>query len=564
MSAAAPFLIATVVDTLAIVGGLGAGLIDLWLTLLVIAIVIAGSILIFRYLWVRNQHEDDRSKIRDALDRIGNGDLSVARPDLATRNYEMLGDALDRALETTRSRISDLEWSSDHDLLTGLLNSASFKRRCQEFLTHDDNADRCGTLLYLDVNEFKQVNDSLGHEAGDKLLVACADRLKMAVSFENHGKLAAIASHDNVEDFTPLVARLGGDEFAIFLPGIQDRAKVERAIQRIQRLIAEPCHVTAHSLRTPASIGAAMSSDHHNVYERLLSAADTAMYEAKSAGKGGHRFYDELMRNKADRILERELELTAALDSGQFSLHFQPQLMIATNQIIGAEALIRWEHPERGTIMPGDFIPFAETYGLIDQIGDWVLREAVKTAARWWQSGRQITIAVNISPDQLNRVELIPTIRACLSKYQLPPHALEIEITEAAVMRNDPIALDRLQSLRQDGVNLALDDFGTGYSNLAKLLEMPLDRLKLDRSLLWAASSQARSRAVLLSLIQLARRLDFEVVAEGVETQQQMEFLIASRCHVAQGYLIARPLPEEDFLALIDEAEMARKSSEAA
>ena len=557
-------LIAFLTDSPTTVSGLGAGLIDLWLTLLAVGFVIIGAFLTSRHLWVRHQRDDDRTKIREALDRIGNGDLTIERPDFSTRDYEALGHALDRAIETTRSRITDLEWSSDHDLLTGLLNSASFKRRCQEFLANEENCDRCGTLLYLDVNEFKQVNDSLGHEAGDKLLVACADRLKMAVSFENHGKMAAIASKDNVEDFAPLVARLGGDEFAIFLPGIRDRDRVERAIQRIQRLIAEPCHVNAHSLRTTASIGAAMSCDHHNVYERLLSAADTAMYEAKAAGKGGHRFYDEMMRNKADRILERELELTAALDSGQFRLHFQPQLMLNSNRIIGAEALIRWEHPERGTIMPGDFIPFAETYGLIDQIGDWVLREAVKTAARWWHSGRQITIAVNISPNQLNRVELIPTIRACLSKYQLPPHALEIEITEAAVMRNDPIALDRLQSLRQDGVNLALDDFGTGYSNLAKLLEMPMDRLKLDRSLLWAASSQARSRAVLLSLIQLARRLNFEVVAEGVETDQQMEFLIASRCHVAQGYLIAHPLPEEAFLALIDEAELARKSSEAA
>ena len=559
-----PLLIAFLTVSPNVAGGLGIGLIDLWLTLLIVGMLSVGIVAASRHLWMRHQRDDDRSKIHDALDRISKGDLSVERTDFATRDYEMLGEVLDRAIETTRSRISDLEWSSDHDLLTGLLNSASFRRRCQEFLAKEDSNDRCGTLLYLDINEFKQVNDSLGHEAGDKLLIACADRLKMAVSFENHGKLTAIASKDNVEDFAPLVARLGGDEFAIFLPGIQDRGKVERAIQRIQRLIAEPCHVNAHSLRTTASIGAAMSSDHHNVYERLLSAADTAMYEAKSGGKGGHRFYDELMRNKADRILERELELTAALDSGQFRLHFQPQLMLTTNRIIGAEALIRWEHPERGTIMPGDFIPFAETYGLIDQIGDWVLREAVKTAARWWHSGRQITVAVNISPNQLNRVELIPTIRACLSKYQLPPHALEIEITEAAVMRNDPIALDRLQSLRQDGVNLALDDFGTGYSNLAKLLEMPMDRLKLDRSLLWAANSQARSRAVLLSLIQLARRLDFEVVAEGVETEQQMEFLISSRCHVAQGYLIARPLPEEAFLALIDEAEMARKSSEAA
>ena len=416
-STTTPF-IAAVADGLNTVGGLGAGLIDLWLTLFIVALLGVGTVLIFRQLWLRHQRDDDRSKIRETLDRIGNGDLSVERPDFATRDYEVLGDALDRALETTRSRISDLEWSSDHDLLTGLLNSASFKRRCQEFLANEDNCDRCGTLLYLDVNEFKQVNDSLGHEAGDKLLIACADRLRMAVSFENHGKLAAIASKDNVEDFSPLVARLGGDEFAIFLPGISDREKVERAIQRIQRLIAEPCHVNAHSLRTTASIGAAMSCDHHNVYERLLSAADTAMYEAKATGKGGHRFYDEMMRNKADRILERELELTAALDSGQFRLHFQPQLMINTNRIIGAEALIRWEHPERGTIMPGDFIPFAETYGLIDQIGDWVLREAVKTAARWWHSGRQITIAVNISPNQLNRVELIPTIRACLSKYQ--------------------------------------------------------------------------------------------------------------------------------------------------
>ena len=519
-----------------------------------VILIIAISILVMmRRSRKLQMASNDTNKLRYVFEQLEAGDFYGPDLHLEGRDFQSVQLAYERMIPNLRTTIENLEWAAQHDALTSLLNPASFKRKCQAMLNDQDGKSSEGALLFFDINDFKKINDSLGHEAGDRFLAICADRIRMAASTFKSGKLAALAAGESIEGFEPAVGRLGGDEFGVFIPGELDQEEIERFIFRLKRLIAEPCQIGAHALHAKISIGAAFSADHHNSYEKLLAAADTAMYEAKSHEPGGHRFYNANMRNQADRILEQELEFRNALNSQQFRLYFQPQLDLTSNTIRSAEALIRWHHPTRGVIMPSDFIPFAETYDLIDDIGDWVVHEAIRTAANWWRQGHQIRLAINVSPKQLNRIELIPYIRACLQRYQLPAKAIEIEITEAAIMRSDDVPLERLQGLRRDGVTIALDDFGTGYSNLAQLFALPMDILKLDRSILELATTNLRRRQVLLAIIELSKKLGFSIVAEGVETERQLEILRDAKCHYAQGYLISHPVSEADFLKLVDQ-----------
>lgn len=534
---------------LAAVGSLpGAG----WLaaTAAVLALVVCLA-LVIRVRQSGREMEADSGKLIATIDKAIGGDFNEDVPALESPAFRDVGQAVQRLIPSIRSTIRSLEWDAQHDPLTGLINAATFKRRCHQLLIEASRSGTSGALLFLDINEFKLINDGLGHHAGDKLLGTIADRMRLAVSTFVSGKLAAMGNGHAAGELDPVIARLGGDEFAMFLPGNFTVSDIERFIQRLRRLAGEPCQIGSHSVRARLSIGIAFAHDHCHIYEQLLAAADTAMYSAKSRGEEGHCFFEEGMRSEADRILEREIELRDALRSGQFCLHFQPQLNLQSGLIESAEALIRWNHPVHGMMMPGDFIPFAETYDLIDEIGDWVTNEAISTAAAWWKAGKQIRVSINVSPKQLNRIELIAMIRACLAHHGLPPHALEIEVTEAAIMRTDEVGLERINGLRADGVKVALDDFGTGYSNIAQLVMLPMDRLKIDRSLITARHADKRSRLITRAIIDLSRKMGFEIVAEGVEDMADLAFLEKSKCNYAQGYLIAPPLAEAEFLKLV-------------
>lgn len=525
--------------------------------------------LIVTILMIRTNREnrllaDDRDRLCATLDRVTGGDFSEIDLKLENKAFQDVGSAVERLLPRIRTTIEELEWDAQHDPLTGLYNAATFKRRCRDVMLESARSGTSGALLFLDINEFKLINDGLGHHAGDKLLATIADRLRLAASTFSSGKLSALVDGHPLAEAEPIIARLGGDEFALYLPGNFTKSDVERFIQRMRRLAGEPCQIGSHSVRTRLAIGVAFAGEQEHIYEQLLAAADTAMYTAKARGEEMHCFFEEGMRSEADRILEREIEIRDALRNGQFCLYFQPQLNLTTGVIESAEALIRWHHPIHGVIMPSEFIPFAETYDLIDEIGDWVTSEAIRTAAKWWAEGLEIRISINVSPKQLNRIELIAFIRACLNRHGLPPHALEIEVTEAAIMRSDEVGLERINGLRADGVCVALDDFGTGYSNIAQLLSLPMDRLKLDRSLVQVSHSERRSRLVTKSIIQLSRKMGFEVVAEGVETRADLEFLRKAKCHFVQGYLISPPLPEARLLKLVREAAVANTNSNVA
>jgi diguanylate cyclase (GGDEF)-like protein len=475
-----------------------------------------------------------------ALDEFADNNFQAVPLALREGELREVADACDRLLPKVQTTIAMLEWAARHDPMTDLLNSTSFRITVQSMLAANPGE---GALLAIGVNELKRVNDSLGHTGGDQLLCAVADRLRMVASAGEGDTDTPIGE--------PVVARLGGNEFAIFLPGPVLRSNIEKLIQRLQRVVGEAVHIGAQSLRVKVSIGVAKVGYVGGQYDALLAAADAAMAQARAEGVGTYKFYTPAMRRAADELLEKEIDLRRALERGEFCLYYQPQLNLKTGKIDAVEALIRWNHPTRGLVPPGDFIPFAESYGLIDDIGDWVMVEAVRTAARWHASGRPLRMSINVSPKQLYRVELIPMLRACLARFNLPAHLLEIEITEAAIMRSEEFSLARIEGLRRDGVSIALDDFGTGYSNLAQLMSLPMDRLKLDRSLLDHIDTDRRQQVVVASMVSMASELGFEVLAEGVETAAQFELIKATGCAYVQGYLVARPMPECQMLATL-------------
>lgn len=508
-------------------------------TLGLLLLVLAG---VYDHLRFRR----DRARLCAMLDRFASSDFQSIDLDLASPSLRDIAQACSRLVSQVQTSVGMLEWAARHDPMTDLFNSASFKLAVQSHITPAGGQAQ-GALMVMEVNALKKVNDSLGHSGGDQLLCAVADRLRLATSVLTEKSGEAIAGGPR----GAVIGRLGGDEFAIFLPGEQCRNEIERFIQRLQRVMGETLHIGPQSLRVKLSIGVAFAADVEGQYDQLLAAADAAMAQSCGDGPGGSLFYSPAMRRAADELLQRELDLRNALERGEFCLHYQPQFNLATGQVDAVEALIRWNHPTRGLVYPGDFIPFAETYGLIDDIGDWVMLEAIRTAARWHEAGQSLRMSINVSPKQLYRVELISMVRACLGRFCLPPELLEIEITEAAIMSGGEFSMERLEGLRRDGVTVALDDFGTGYSNLAQLMSLPMDRLKLDRSLIDRIATDRRQQVVAASIIGMGSELGFGIVAEGVETAEQFDLLKLAGCDYIQGYFVARPMAEADLLSKI-------------
>jgi len=501
----------------------------------------------------------EQARLCAAIDAAASREYKAIANDFRYPSTRAVAQACGRLLPQIQSTIAKLDHAAKHDPLTDLLNSAAFKQAVQTTLAA---APGEGCLLLIGVNELEKVNDSLGHAGGDRLLRGVADRLRLIAAStiegglesaaEGAGSAGAMMAGDPVGspsargDGTgePLLGRLGGDEFALFLPAGALHCEIERFVQKLQRVVGEVLHLGSQSLRVKLAVGAAHAQSVDGQFEALLAAADEAMAQARAEAEGAFHIYTPAMRRAADALLEQEIDLRRALERGEFCLHYQPQFNLRSGEVDSVEALIRWNHPTRGMVYPGDFIPFAERSGLIDDIGDWVMVEAIRTAARWHAAGQSLRMSINVSPKQLYRVELIPMIRACLARFGLPPHLLEIEITEAAIMQNEDFSLERIEGLRRDGVSVALDDFGTGYSNLAQLMRLPMDRLKLDRSLIQAIGHDRRQQVVAASIIRMAGELGFETVAEGVEEKAQLDLLRLAGCSYIQGYYISRPKDE--------------------
>jgi diguanylate cyclase (GGDEF)-like protein len=415
-----------------------------------------------------------------------------------------------------------------YDALTDLPNRALFHEQLKRELARIAPGEQLA-VLYIDIDEFKSVNDTLGHLIGDELL-----------------KSVAVSLGRCIRD-TDFVARLGGDEFAIVQTGVRTADDVTDLVTRVLNTIREPYECLGHQVTTDASIGIALAPQHGADLDQILKNADLAMYAAKSAGRRTYRFFEPEMdaRVRARRILE--MDLRQAISDGAFEVHYQPCVSLRDNKITGCEALLRWRHSERGMISPAEFIPIAEETGLIDQLGEWVLTTACAEATTWPD---HIKLAVNVSPVQFKSGTLALKIVAALAASGLPASRLELEITEAVLIRDDEAALAILHQLRAIGVRIALDDFGTGYSSLSYLQRFPFDKIKIDRCFVNDIAEPEGSSCIVQAVVNIAAARQMTTTAEGVETQQQRELLRALGCAEMQGYLFSPAKPAAEIRQL--------------
>ena len=430
-----------------------------------------------------------------------------------------------RLNERTRERMTH---QALHDPLTGLPNRTLFVDRLAIALARARRNHTLAAVLFLDLDRFKVVNDSLGHQAGDEVLLAVAARL------------------DGVLRSNDTAARFGGDEFTVLIEDLGDERLVLGLAERIAAAFAEPVPVGGRDLALSASVGVAVTAG-DGTPEDLLRDADAAMYRAKERGRDRIEVFDQSLRERVTRRLETENDLRRAIAEGELRTHYQPKVRIDTHEIIGVEALVRWEHPERGLVPPGDFIPLAEETGLIVALGEWVLRDACRQAASW-----DVTVSVNLSRRQLEQEDLVELVAATLAATGLPPERLCLEITESTVMRDPERSLETLRALKALGVGLAIDDFGVGYSSLSQLKHLPpVDLLKIDKSFVDNLVSGVEDRAIVTAILSLAGAYGMTSIAEGVEDERQAETLSALGCELAQGYLFARPQPAEALHATL-------------
>lgn len=403
---------------------------------------------------------------------------------------------------------------------------------------------RMVAVLSLDLDQFKRINDTLGHAMGDKVLAAVAHRLRETVRNRD-----AVMRMHSLEDVN--LARLGGDEFCVLLSDMNSFQDAAKVAQRVLENLERPLEVGGRELFMTTSIGIALFPLDGEDAETLIKNADAAMYFAKSQGRNHYQFYGKEMNSRAAERLSLESKLRRAIEREEFQLHYQPKLDLRSGAIAGVEALIRWRHPELGMVPPVEFIPIAEDSGLIIQIGEWVLMEAATQAQRWTAAGLPpIHVAVNIASPHFQQTAFTATVARVLAETQLDPDRLELEVTESMLMDERSVTLSTLRRLKGMGLRLSIDDFGTGYSSLAYLKRFPVDTLKVDRSFVKDMPGAEDDAAITSAIIAMAHSLRLEVVAEGVETEPQLAFLRERECEYAQGFLISKPIPPAEIEAL--------------
>ncbi|NMO53716.1 EAL domain-containing protein [Actinoplanes sp. TBRC 11911] len=415
-------------------------------------------------------------------------------------------------------------YQASHDALTGLPNRVLLHQR----ITRSVDADTGAALLLIDLDRFKEVNDTLGHHYGDHLLIEVAQRMQAILGPE------------------PTVARLGGDEFAVLLPGVSNAQDVAALAGDLQKALAEPFLLDGLSLTVAGSIGAALCPQHGSTADELMQRADIAMYAAKTR-RAGYLLFDDSQDSTDPRKLTLASDLRRAIDQNQLTLHYQPKVDAHTATVLGAEALIRWHHPEHGMVPPDEFIPLAEHTGLITPLTRFVLDTAVRQCRSWMLDGHQLSVAVNISTHQLLDLGFPTTISDLLTHWQVPARLLTLEITETAIMADPDRALQTVQQLHDLGVQLSIDDFGTGYSSMAYLKTLPVDELKIDRSFVSRMTTSERDAIIVRSTVELGRNLGLNVVAEGVEDSATRDQLDAVGCNAIQGYYISKPVASTGF-----------------
>lgn len=442
-------------------------------------------------------------------------------------------DSLHQEINDRRKDQEHIYWLAHYDPLTGLPNRTLLAERSHQAIELARKEQTPLAVIFLDLDHFKHVNDSLGHRVGDALLVAIAQRLQ-----------AVVRDRDTV-------CRVGGDEFILLLPGA-NAAGAQRVATKLLEASRQPYQIEHHELTIAPSLGIALYPDDGTDFATLNQAADVAMYRAKLDGRNTYNFFTPEMRAQSVRALQLENALRRALERNQFTLHYQPQICIATGQITGVEALLRWQHPELGAISPVEFIPIAEDGGQILPIGEWVLREALRQLECWHRSGLMLeTMAVNLSAVQFRQPQFPQLVTRILQERNLPAHVLELELTEGVAMDDPRTAIATMDELHSLGIRLSIDDFGTGYSSLSHLKRFPIYKLKIDRSFVRDLDDDANDRAIVSAIIRMAQALGMKTIAEGVETSGQLAFLRNQGCTEAQGYYHGRPMPAAQLEQLL-------------
>jgi diguanylate cyclase (GGDEF)-like protein len=508
----------------------------------IVAALVAGAFcLLVSYIASERPNSESAralAALSDRLMAVEDGDLTSPAPASVQENMPKLAAAVDSLFAEVRASIENAHALGMYDPVTSLPNRLHFRSEADKLICDVADGAKCA-MLFVDLDRFKMVNDSLGHARGDQLLIMVANRLRVVVNAEYNGSART----------RPLLARLAGDEFTIFFPDIETVAEIERVARRIALAISEPFELCSHSVDIGASIGVAISPDHGASIEALMRAADIAMYRAKQSGGGQHCLFSAELAAEHQERVDTEKALTEAVQRDEFVLAFQPQMSLVTGEVAGAEALLRWNHPREGLRMPATFIPVAERTGLIAEIGEWVVGDVAATLGSWLRDGFDGRLAFNISPRQVERPDFFPKLRQTFADAGVPLSVIELEFTESAAMEVSAPVLEEIAGLRGDGACIAIDDFGTGYSNLARLRSMPLDRVKLDPSLIADIETNEKARVIVQAVIQLIKGVDCEIVAEAVETVAQADILRAMGCDTVQGYVFAAPMFEDEFLA---------------
>jgi diguanylate cyclase (GGDEF)-like protein/PAS domain S-box-containing protein len=430
-----------------------------------------------------------------------------------------------------------LEHQAFHDSLTGLANRVLFMNRLEHALVRIDRREEPMAVLFMDLDNFKVINDSLGHEVGDLLLVEVSRRLKECVRPED------------------TVARFGGDEFVILLEGIMDLSGATRVADRINKVLTAPFHFEGHEVFVSISIGIAPAIKASGEPEDLLRNADLALYRAKKKGKAQYRFFDESMGTESLKRLKLESGLRKALEREEFRIYYQPKISISDNKIVSLEALIRWEHPERGLLEPDEFLPVAEESGLVVQIGEWVLDEVCRQGRDWQERFADESpprVCTNVSARQFLQTDLVGRVTKSLQKSGLGAQGLSLEIPEGVLMDEPESNAEKLRALKDLGIHIVIDDFGTAFSSLSYLKNFPLNFLKVDRSLIAKLGDEPEDKAVVAAMINLAKGLGWAVTAQGVETKEQLALLRELGCDIVQGYYFSRPVMSEEATKLLE------------
>ena len=434
-----------------------------------------------------------------------------------------------------------------HDGLTGLPNRLLFEEQVDKALAVAQRLDQKLATLFFDLDRFKNINDSLGHHVGDALLKEVAKRVTHCLRKSDYMVRGAMETSDNT------MARMGGDEFTVLLPNLSHAEDAARVARRIMEALAIPFQIGGGEVFVSASIGIALYPIDGSDVATLIKNSDAAMYHAKNEGRNNYQFFTESMNKEAAAKLSLENDLRKAVSEEQLVLYYQPQIDIATRNIFGVEALIRWRHPQRGLVPPVEFIPLAEERGLIVAISEWVLRTACAQAQAWHQSGlRKITVAVNMASPSFKQENLLQVVTDALEGSGLEAKYLELEVTESIMVHDMKTVLPTLKALKDIGIHLSIDDFGTGYSSLSYLQHFPIDALKIDQTFV-SDIDENRGSAIVRAIIAMSASLNLTVIAEGVETESQAKFLLENGCHKMQGYLFSRPLPVDEMTRLLQQ-----------